>query len=957
MMLLIYILMMLKLAAVSAYHIELKRFPTINPEPKYITLCYSYDNFCGNGNKMKKCLESSNDNEIKINITSARSGNTTFYAYQMNKEHRAPSRFALTTNQGGKDVEYCENTNKRNESGNTVSVHFNNGAIAFELKSVCENKNCTGVVCEPCYNSPPVVKISVKEPVVMDDNVTLTCHITALTDDTKIMWFVQNETFLIAINNNDKYKVTTSKSQQLSNLTITSVRHEDEMNYTCKATNFIQTGKSYPMHLSVFENPIVNVSKIIAAKAGTNTTIWCEVPTSSKVTGISWIKNGRVIQITNSTKYGGGTISSPSLEISNVQQVEEGNYTCLATNPIGTGNQTVFLAIVLDPIANISSESVILGNNITVSCYVHLSIKETKITWLKNDKIIQIKGNEKYDAGTFSYEIYHVQLEDEGHYTCQASSPIGIVTSQPVSLSVITFPIANISDIAPAKAGTNITISCYVPSSSKATNITWLKDGVIINITRNRKYGGGTVSSPSLLIYHLRLADEGNYTCQATNIIDIGRSQPVFLTVNLVPPVVSISEIKPAVMGTNITLICNINSLTEEINVTWFKNSVILNIHDTDTSHTIGGSVFHQTLTLNFLEVDDGGNYSCKATNKAGDGLSKLVHLSLFENVTKETSSLHTSGAHIFSSYPLYSTETFESSKTTYLSSYESPKRTLTSTKILQSISKIPVPTASVKHIEPTYFVQTSATTLYNIHPSSTSLTLQANSDNRTNVNAWIITTVIICIVEAIVITLVVYIRWLKRKQNIKDEMHRKIRDQQQEMMDNLTIGTQSVILGNGTYRGTPSFIMDNGTMGRHHSTLMETDNPMSEDYLYSEINKVPSDNHPDIPNGGPRIETSHVIEHPASEDYHYTEINKVRRYNNPVVANGVIHSNHTDMSNETAISDGKQQTEKDNPISDEKQQQRNDKLCKDESPAIPNRMLPEEPSDDALNETEVTSL
>lgn len=99
-----------------------------------------------------------------------------------------------------------------------------------------------------------------------------------------------------------------------------------------------------------------------------------------------------------------------------------------------------------------------------------------------------------------------------------------------------------------------------------------------------------------------------------------------------VPPVVSISEIKPAAMGTNITLICNINSLTEEINVTWFKNSVILNIHDTDTSHTIGGSVFHQTLTLNFLEVDDGGNYSCKATNKAGDGLSKLVHLSLFES-------------------------------------------------------------------------------------------------------------------------------------------------------------------------------------------------------------------------------------------------------------------------------------------------------------------------------------
>lgn len=90
----------------------------------------------------------------------------------------------------------------------------------------------------------------------------------------------------------------------------------------------------------------MKVSTNALAKAGTNITIWCEVPTSSKATGITWIKNGSIIQITNSTKYGGGTLSSPSLEISDVQLVDDGNYTCLATNPIGTGNQTVFLAIV-----------------------------------------------------------------------------------------------------------------------------------------------------------------------------------------------------------------------------------------------------------------------------------------------------------------------------------------------------------------------------------------------------------------------------------------------------------------------------------------------------------------------------------------------------------------------------------------------------------------------------------
>ncbi|CAC5361167.1 TTN [Mytilus coruscus] len=739
--------------------------------------------FCDNCRdcEHKDCLTSSFDNEKFINTISAKNGNTSYYGYRVKSGKIIPPQmFSLILSRQGKgDDIYCEETQSRNVSGNSMIVHlkYSNSFsfIDIELESVCDKDECTGIVCDRCYFDKPVVKISVVQPVRKDDNVTIICGISPLTEDTRIVWFVSNETASNTIYNSDKYNVKTNKSMNSSLLTIYSVQHEDELNYTCQATNVKQKRKSSPMQLNVFEYPIVNVTNNALAKAGTNITMWCDVPSLSKATGISWLKNGSIIQITGNNKYGGGTLSSPSLQIFFVQMVDEGNYTCQATNPIGTG-------------VKLSSWLFFRSSHIA-----------THITWFKDGSIMDNKSNEKYGVGNFSspsLEIYYVRQEDEGNYTCQASNSIGIGKSKPVFLIVMSYPVANISDIAPAKAGTNITISCIIPSSSKATHITWVKDDVIINITRNEKFGGGTLSSPSLQIYRLRLADEGNYTCQATNSIGTGRSQSVLLTVISNPPVVSISEIKPAAIGTNITLICNITSLTEEINVTWFKNNVSLNIKHTDKSHLIGGSVFFRTLIINFLEVKDGGDYTCKATNEAGDGWSEPLHLRLFENITKGTSSLHTSGPYIFSSYPSYSPET-KLPMESYLSFAE---RTI----ISKSSSKIPfnhllVPTSSVKHVEPTNSVQTSATTSIDIHPSATSLTLQANSDNRTNLNAWIITTVVICIVELIVITLVVYIVW-------------KIREQELAMMDNLTLGTQSVILDNGTYRGTPSYIMDNGT-------------------------------------------------------------------------------------------------------------------------------------------------
>ncbi|XP_076106759.1 uncharacterized protein LOC143075276 [Mytilus galloprovincialis] len=249
-----YMLILVKLAGIGAYFINLKvmNFPCNATQCKSMKICYSYDKFCNTGLQLKYCLMDMTNNMIDINTTSALKGNSSFYEFK--KEHNSgdsPTVLSVLLNQQGEDVVYCEDPASRNESGSAMLVHFesmttiNFSSIDIELKSNCDdNERCTGAYCNRCYFSPPVVTISVREPVIIDDNATIVCRILPLTRDTQILWLISNGTFSKTIHSNDKYQVSTSTSINSSILTIYSVQHEDELKYSCQATNFRQTGTS-----------------------------------------------------------------------------------------------------------------------------------------------------------------------------------------------------------------------------------------------------------------------------------------------------------------------------------------------------------------------------------------------------------------------------------------------------------------------------------------------------------------------------------------------------------------------------------------------------------------------------------------------------------------------------------------------------------------------------------------
>ena len=75
-------------------------------------------------------------------------------------------------------------------------------------------------------------------------------------------------------------------------------------------------------------------------------TLQCTITsTTSTVTNVFWQRtNGNIVTTinfnTNANKYSGSTTSSPSLVIFNTASSDSGQYTCHATNAVGTGQSS-----------------------------------------------------------------------------------------------------------------------------------------------------------------------------------------------------------------------------------------------------------------------------------------------------------------------------------------------------------------------------------------------------------------------------------------------------------------------------------------------------------------------------------------------------------------------------------------------------------------------------------------
>ncbi|XP_076609081.1 neural cell adhesion molecule L1-like protein isoform X3 [Chaetodon auriga] len=304
-------------------------------------------------------------------------------------------------------------------------------------------------------------------------------------------------------------------------LIVPRVEQEDSGKYMCKAKNALGETVHY-FTVTVEEPPEwVFEPESQLSMIGSDVPIKCSATGTPQPT-ITWRVNGRPLQEAPAANR---KVLDDTIVLHNAKASDSAVYQCEASNKHGTilSNANIMVMNLPPMILTTAMEeySAVEGKGVMMHCKV-FSSPPSIITWSKEDSSESVEGPRFTVHDNGSLEIYGVEKDDSGQYTCLAKNIEG--TSAIDAMLYVKDPtrIAVPPEDLRILIGTTAQLSClaeYDKSFSNDFELLWEKDDmeIALNYTENSRY---FVEDGILQIINVSHRDQGVYTCVARTPVD-----------------------------------------------------------------------------------------------------------------------------------------------------------------------------------------------------------------------------------------------------------------------------------------------------------------------------------------------------------------------------------------------------------------------------------------------------
>ncbi|GFU37430.1 interference hedgehog [Nephila pilipes] len=260
--------------------------------------------------------------------------------------------------------------------------------------------------------------------------------------------------------------------------------------------------------------------------------------------------------------------------------------------------------------------SAIAGNTVVIPCDPPYSVPTVITEFIFKHSIIARSTERKHLMLSGDLQIFDVNHEDSGEYTCVATNPFlaeNVTSQRKVILSVIEStvpkPVEIIRSPRPKVSvalGRNITLECAAVGYPTPV-ITWRKLQGKLPHNRYQQFGG------NLHLISVMQADEGTYECEADNSHGIKEVRRTDLEIQETPKILKPLKNVNLETGSNLTLNCPVRGYPKPI-LKWLHNGKEI-ISDAKKSF----------LIVSNIGPKHAGVYQCFATNSLGTSYDSAV--------------------------------------------------------------------------------------------------------------------------------------------------------------------------------------------------------------------------------------------------------------------------------------------------------------------------------------------